>query len=103
MSEKAMQGDIVDRLRGRYPCGPRLPNGEPEFGWREFDPDALAHLLKKPSAIMGEAANEIEDLRRSIDELLELISTFQEVEKWNVWSTPDAVVQAVKLLPPKSP
>ena len=64
MSEKAMDGDIVDRLRGRYPCGPRLPNGEPEFGWREFDPDALAHLLKKPSAIMSEAADEIERLRK---------------------------------------
>lgn len=64
MSEKAMQGDIVDRLRGRYPCGPRLPNGEPEFGWREFDPDTLAHLLKKPSAIMREAADEIERLRK---------------------------------------
>src|SRR4051812_1253056 len=64
MSEKAMQGDIVDRLRGRYPCGPRLPNGDPEFGWREFDPDTLAHLLKKPSGIMLEAANEIERLRK---------------------------------------
>lgn len=64
MSEKAMEGDIVDRLRGRYPCGPRLPNGEPEFGWREFDPDSLAHLLKKPSGIMREAADEIERLRK---------------------------------------
>lgn len=73
MSERAMQGDIVNRLRGKYPCGPRLPNGEPEFGWREFDPDALAHLLKKPSAIMGEAADEIERLRKENADLRSVV------------------------------
>lgn len=73
MSEKPMEADIVDRLRGRYPCGPRLPNGEPEFGWREFDPDALAHLLKKPSAIMSEAADEIERLRKENADLRSVV------------------------------
>jgi hypothetical protein len=28
---------LTDRLRGRYACGPIMPNGEPEFGWREFE------------------------------------------------------------------
>jgi len=27
---------LVDRLRGKYANGPTMPNGEPEFGWREF-------------------------------------------------------------------
>lgn len=27
---------LVDRLRGRYAQGPTMPNGEPEFGWRQF-------------------------------------------------------------------
>lgn len=28
--------NLVDRLRGRYAQGPTMPNGEPEFGWRQF-------------------------------------------------------------------
>lgn len=44
---------LVDRLRGKYAIGPTLPNGEPEFGWRDF-----------PSPpIQQDAANEIERLR----------------------------------------
>lgn len=27
---------LVDRLRGKYASGPHLPNGLPEFGWRQF-------------------------------------------------------------------
>lgn len=34
---------LVDRLRGRYACGPTLPNGEPEFGWREFQTPPIQH------------------------------------------------------------
>jgi hypothetical protein len=29
--------NLTDRLRGRYAIGPKLENGEPEFGWREYD------------------------------------------------------------------
>lgn len=43
---------LVDRLRGRYACGPMLPNGEPEFGWRQFDTPPIQH----------EAADEIDRL-----------------------------------------
>jgi hypothetical protein len=48
---------LVDRLRGRYACGPTMPNGEPEFGWREFQTSPIQH----------EAAAEIERLRRELD------------------------------------
>ncbi|WP_029581999.1 hypothetical protein [Bradyrhizobium sp. URHD0069] len=44
---------LVDRLRGRYASGPTMPNGEPEFGWREFQTPPIQH----------EAAAEIERLR----------------------------------------
>jgi hypothetical protein len=27
---------LTDRLRGKYACGPMLPSGEPEFGWRQM-------------------------------------------------------------------
>lgn len=43
---------LVDRLRGKYANGPTMPNGEPEFGWREFPTPPIQH----------EAAKEIERL-----------------------------------------
>jgi hypothetical protein len=45
---------LTDRLRGRYANGPTMPNGEPEFGWREFPTPPVQH----------EAAAEIDRLRR---------------------------------------
>jgi hypothetical protein len=48
---------LVDRLRGKYACGPLLPNGEPEFGWRQHD----------APPIQIEAATEIEQLRAERD------------------------------------
>jgi len=44
---------LTDRLRGRYANGPTMPNGEPEFGWREFP----------VPPIQREAADEIERLQ----------------------------------------
>lgn len=47
---------LVDRLRGKYASGQTMPNGEPEFGWREF-----------PSTpIQNEAAVEIERLTAAL-------------------------------------
>jgi hypothetical protein len=51
--EVEISNRLTDRLRGRYACGPTLPNGEPEFGWREFE----------TPPIQKEAAAEIERLR----------------------------------------
>ena len=34
---------LVDRLRGQYACGPHLPNGKPEFGWRQFEAPPIQH------------------------------------------------------------
>jgi hypothetical protein len=45
---------LVDRLRGQYACGPIMPNGEPEFGWRHFP----------VPRIQGEAADRIEQLEK---------------------------------------
>lgn len=56
---------LTDRLRGRYAVGPTLPNGEPEFGWREHKTPPIQH----------EAAAEIERLRN----LLEAIAPFAAI------------------------
>lgn len=48
---------IIDRLRGKYACGPHLPNGNPEFGWRQFEAPPIQH----------EAAARIEALETEID------------------------------------
>lgn len=34
---------LVDRLRGKYASGPHLPNGNPEFGWRQFQAPPIQH------------------------------------------------------------
>lgn len=34
---------LTDRLRGKYACGPTLPNGEPEFGWRQHETPPIQH------------------------------------------------------------
>lgn len=47
---------LVDRLRGKYACGPHLPNGNPEFGWRQFEAPPIQH----------EAAARIEELEAII-------------------------------------
>ncbi len=35
--------NLTDRLRGKYANGPMLPNGEPEFGWHQFDTPPIQH------------------------------------------------------------
>ena len=45
--------DLTDRLCGKYACGPTLPNGEPEFGWRQHETPPIQH----------EASAEIKRLR----------------------------------------
>lgn len=71
MSEK-----ITDRLRCRYALGPIMPNGEPEFGWRDFSGPALEGMVL-PTPIMLEAAKaidakdaEIVRLRKAIVDLI---------------------------------
>lgn len=47
---------LVDRLRGKYASGPHLPNGNPEFGWRQFQAPPIQH----------EAAERIERLEAAL-------------------------------------
>jgi hypothetical protein len=51
---------LVDRLRGKYATGPHLPNGNPEFGWRQF----------QATPINLEAADRIEALEAMLGELV---------------------------------
>lgn len=50
---------LVDRLRGKYASGPHLPNGNPEFGWRQFQAPPIQH----------EAAERIETLETLLREM----------------------------------
>lgn len=54
---------LIDRLRGRYGIGPIMENGEPEFGWRQFETSPIQH----------EAADRIEKLERDLANLQELV------------------------------
>jgi hypothetical protein len=53
---------LVDRLRGQYACGPHLPNGKPEFGWRQFQAPPIQH----------EAAKRIEELEAALRHAVEI-------------------------------
>lgn len=50
---------LTDRLRGKYARGPTLENGEPEFGWSQFETPPIQH----------EAADHIDKLEARIAEL----------------------------------
>ena len=56
---------LVDRLRGQYSCGPHLPNGRPEFGWRQFQAPPIQH----------EAAKRIEELEALCKDAYGMISS----------------------------
>ena len=49
--------DLVNRLQGRYAVGPTLPDGEPEFGWRQFEGTPQIQL---------EAASVIKELKEAL-------------------------------------
>jgi hypothetical protein len=79
---------LVDRLRGNYACGPHLPNGRPEFGWRQFEAPSIQH----------EAAVEIERLRAALAGAeasfefirLKLINCLEEPERSAFWKAVEA-------------
>lgn len=52
---------IKQRLRGQYATGPHLPNGEPEFGFRQFDAPPIQH----------DAADMIERLETALTNLVD--------------------------------
>lgn len=56
---------LVDRLRGKYASGPHLPNGKPEFGWRQFQAPPIQH----------EAAARIEALEAALRKINALIDS----------------------------
>lgn len=59
-----IRNDLTCRLRGQYANGQTLPNGEPEFGWRQFGEGVPIQI---------EAAAEIERLRAEIARLEPLV------------------------------
>ena len=63
-----MMDKLTDRLRGTYSCGPHLPNGPPEFGWRQF----------QSTPINEEAAERIEDLEIALLQISSIIEMQRE-------------------------
>lgn len=60
---------LTDRLRGRYAIGPTLPNGEPEFGWRQFETPPIQH----------EAADALDKLRATLADIVASIEDYERV------------------------
>jgi len=59
---------LTDRLRGKYASGPTIANGEPEFGWRQFETPPIQH----------EAAERIEQLQLAIKNARDLIGAVND-------------------------
>lgn len=55
--------NLLDRLEGRYAVGPMLPNGEPEFGWRQHQTAPICH----------EAAQRIRALQTALEQAYGLL------------------------------
>lgn len=47
--------DLINRLLGKYPMGPIQDNGEPEFGYRQFD--GLPAINKEAAEALAEEQN----------------------------------------------
>jgi hypothetical protein len=63
-----MTGKLTDRLRGKYPIGPMLPSGEPEFGWRQFDPSILPPIQIEAAEAIEKLANRLRWIIKGIDD-----------------------------------
>lgn len=74
-----ISANLVDRLRGKYACGPTMPNGEPEFGWNQFKTPAIQH---EAAAEIENKDAEIKRLRCDKNILLSDVSNAQaEIER----------------------
>ncbi len=63
-----VSSNLIDRLRGKYACGPIMENGEPEFGWREFQTAPIQHEAADRLEYLSQALREAEAERwQSID------------------------------------
>lgn len=78
---------LVDRLRGKYASGPHLPNGLPEFGWRQF----------QATPVNLEAAERIEALEAILGELVAAFNPDPRTENpLTIWDRAAAVLQKPK-------
>lgn len=95
-----MSGNLLDRLHGRYPMGPIMPDGEPEFGFRQFETTPIqreaAYAIERLTAELKEAREEIKRLFgmsqqvRQPEDAIDRMITEARREGWN------AAVEAAK-------
>jgi hypothetical protein len=64
---------LVDRLRGKYAMGPHLPNGNPEFGWRQFQAPPIQH---EAAARIEELEAKLAALPAPLEEIVEVLTPF---------------------------
>ena len=69
---------LVDRLRGKYASGPHLPNGNPEFGWKQFQAPPIQH----------EAAERIEALEAALRDAVEELATCERMLSGETYNNP---------------
>lgn len=76
---------LVDRLRGKYASGPHLPNGNPEFGWRQFQAPPIQH----------EAAARIEVLEAALRHIEEALTDEPDIQESDAVRRAHDLIEAV--------
>lgn len=54
---------LTDRLRGKYACGPTMPNGEPEFGWDQYE---VAPIQQEAAAVIDALVKALEKAKTAL-------------------------------------
>lgn len=70
---------LIDRLRGKYASGPHLPNGNPEFGWRQFQAPPIQHEAAAVIEALVKALEDLDAILDFSDENLEPSWTFEDL------------------------
>lgn len=99
-SEHGTSTRLVDRLRGNYACGPHLPNGRPEFGWRQFQAPPIQH---EAAAAIEALVEKIRDLQRDCWHLISMVDFISEATGEGLEIEDAAILHQIKAdLPPET-
>lgn len=85
--------DLVNQLHCRYPMGPIMEDGEPEFGWRDM---SGTYTVGLPLPIMIEAADRIAELDAALAEAQKDAARYALLRRGQQWSIINGIGDALR-------
>lgn len=99
-SEHGTSTRLVDRLRGKYAMGPHLPNGRPEFGWRQFQAPPIQH---EAAAAIDALVAAVGNLQRDCWHLISMVEFLSQATGEGLEIEDAAILHQIKAgLPPET-